>query len=42
VDKNVAYRGATTETKRDGEIWRRSSLQLVKYLNNIMIKITGG
>src|SRR5271156_4216290 len=36
VDKNAAYPKATVEMKRDGELWRRSRLRQVKYLNNIV------
>jgi IS6 family transposase len=36
VDKNAAYPKAVTEMKRDGELWRRSRLRQVKYLNNIV------
>src|SRR6202161_3273675 len=36
VDKNAAYPKATTEMKTDGELWRRSRLRQVKYLNNIV------
>ena len=36
VDKNAAYPKATTEMKRDGELWRRSRLRQVKYLNNMV------
>jgi transposase, IS6 family len=36
VDKNAAYPKAATEMKRDGELWRRSRLRQVKYLNNIV------
>ena len=36
VDKNAAYPKATTEMKKDGELWRRSRLRQVKYLNNIV------
>ena len=35
-DKNAAYPKAATEMKRDGELWRRSRLRQVKYLNNII------
>src|SRR3954447_10060529 len=35
VDKNPAYPKAVTEMKDDGEMWRRSRLRQVKYLNNI-------
>src|SRR4051812_23646848 len=35
VDKNAAYPKATAEMKKDGELWRRSRLRQVKYLNNI-------
>ena len=36
VDKNAAYPKATAEMKKDGELWRRSKLRQVKYLNNIV------
>jgi transposase, IS6 family len=36
VDKNAAYPKAATEMKKDGELWRRSRLRQVKYLNNIV------
>jgi transposase-like protein len=36
VDKNAAYPKAASEMKRDGELWRRSRLRQVKYLNNIV------
>ena len=36
VDKNAAYPKATTDMKRDGELWWRSKLRQVKYLNNIV------
>jgi IS6 family transposase len=36
VDKNPAYPKAVTEMKDDGELWRRSRLRQVKYLNNIV------
>jgi hypothetical protein len=36
VDKNPAYPKATAEMKKDGELWRRSRLRQVKYLNNIV------
>jgi IS6 family transposase len=36
VDKNAAYPKAITEMKKDGELWRRSRLRQVKYLNNIV------
>ena len=36
VDKNAAYPKAACEMKRDGELWRRSRLRQVKYLNNIV------
>jgi IS6 family transposase len=36
VDKNAAYPKATTEMKKDGELWSRSRLRQVKYLNNIV------
>ena len=36
VDKNPAYLKAVTEMKDDGELWRRSRLRQVKYLNDIV------
>jgi IS6 family transposase len=36
ADKNAAYPIATAELKKDGELWRRSQLRQVKYLNNIV------
>jgi len=36
VDKNAAYPKAATEMKKDSELWRRSRLRQVKYLNNII------
>ena len=36
VDKNPAYPAAVAAMKRDGELWRRSRLRQVKYLNNIV------
>ena len=36
VDKNAAYPKAIGAMKRDGELWRRSKLRQVKYLNNIV------
>jgi transposase-like protein len=36
VDKNPAYPRAVVELKKEGELWRRSRLRQVKYLNNIM------
>jgi transposase, IS6 family len=36
ADKNAAYPKAAAEMKRDGELWRRSRLRQVKYLNNIV------
>jgi IS6 family transposase len=36
VDKNPAYPKAVAEMKRDGELWLRSQLRQVKYLNNIV------
>jgi transposase, IS6 family len=36
VDKNAAYPKATTDMKKDGELWRRSRLRKVKDLNNIV------
>jgi transposase-like protein len=38
VDKNPAYPCATTEMKRDGELWRRTSLRQAKFLNNAVEK----
>jgi IS6 family transposase len=35
VDKNAAYPKAIAEMEKDGELWRRSRLRQVKYLNNI-------
>jgi transposase, IS6 family len=35
-DKNAAYQKATMEMTKDGELWRRSRLRQVKYLNNIV------
>ncbi len=35
VDKNAAHPKATAQMKKDGELWRRSSLLQVKFLNNI-------
>jgi IS6 family transposase len=35
VDNNAAYAKAATKMKKDGELWRRSRLRQVKYLNNI-------
>src|SRR4051812_44162199 len=35
VDKNPAYPCAVEQMKADGELWRRSRLRQVKYLNNI-------
>jgi transposase, IS6 family len=35
-DKNAAYPKATMEMTKDGELWRRSRLRQVKYLNNIV------
>jgi len=34
VDKNAACPKAITEMKKDGELWRRSRLRQLKYLNN--------
>jgi transposase, IS6 family len=36
VDKNPAYPKAVAEMKIDDEMWRRSRLRQVKYLNNII------
>jgi transposase-like protein len=36
VDKNPAYPRAVTEMKDNRELWRRSRLRQVKYLNNIV------
>jgi transposase, IS6 family len=36
ADKNAAYPKAIEEMKKDGELWRRSWLRQVKYLNNIV------
>ena len=36
VDKNAAYPKAAAEMKKDGELWRRSRLRQVQYLNNIV------
>ena len=36
VDKNPAYPRAVAEMKEDGDLWRRSRLRQVKYLNNIV------
>src|SRR6202012_2597986 len=36
VDKNAAYPKAAAEMKADGELWWRSRLRRVKYLNNIL------
>ena len=36
VDKNQAYPKAAADMKADGELWRRSRLRQVKYLNNIV------
>src|SRR3954452_9341176 len=36
VDKNPAYPCAVEQMKADGELWRRSRLRQVKYLNNIV------
>ena len=36
VDRNPAYPKAITEMRQDGELWRRSRLRQVKYLNNIV------
>jgi transposase-like protein len=36
VDKNPSYPKAVAEMKNDAELWRRSRLRQVKYLNNIV------
>jgi transposase, IS6 family len=36
VDKNPCYPKAVAEMKKDAELWRRSRLRQVKYLNNIV------
>ena len=36
VDKNPSYPRAVAEMKEDGELWRRSRLRQVKYLNNVV------
>jgi transposase-like protein len=36
VDKNPPYPKAVAEMKHGGELWRRSKLRQVKYLNNIV------
>jgi len=36
VDKNPAYPCAVAAMKEDGELWRRSRLRQIKYLNNIV------
>jgi CRP/FNR family transcriptional activator FtrB len=36
VDKKAAYSKAAAEMKADGELWWRSRLRQVKYLNNIL------
>jgi IS6 family transposase len=36
VDKNPAYPKAAAEMEADGELWRRTRLRQVKYLNNIV------
>ena len=36
VDKNAAYPKATAEMKKAGELWHRSRLRQVKYLNNVV------
>jgi len=36
VDKNPSYPKAVAEMKNDPELWRRSRLRQVKYLNNIL------
>jgi transposase-like protein len=36
VDKNPSYPRAVAEMTEDGELWRRSQLRQVKFLNNIV------
>jgi len=36
VDQNAAYPKAIAEMKKDAELWQRSRLRQVKYLNNIV------
>jgi transposase, IS6 family len=36
VDKNPSYPRAVADMKKDAELWRRSRLRQVKYLNNIV------
>ena len=36
VDKNPSYPKAVTDMKKDAQLWRRSKLRQVKYLNNIV------
>jgi transposase-like protein len=36
VDKNPAYPCAVEQMKEDDELWRRSRLRQVKFLNNIV------
>jgi IS6 family transposase len=36
IDKNAAYPKAAAKMKADGELWWRSRLRQVKYLNNIL------
>ena len=36
VDKNPAYPCAVEQMKEDGELWRRSRLRQVRFLNNIV------
>jgi transposase-like protein len=36
VDKNPSYPRAVAEMKEDGELWRRSRVRQVKFLNNIV------
>ena len=36
ADKNPAYPKAAADMKADGELWRRTRLRQVKYLNNIV------
>ena len=36
VDKNAAYPKAAAEMTADGELWWRSRLRQMKYLNNIL------
>ena len=36
VDKNPAHPRAVAAMKEDGELWRRSRLRQIKFLNNIL------